>query len=194
MRYLSKHEFPESRLVVKIFPDSDCPDPVKDFMEGIERWEIGYCRRTISENHASTEDAFFLALAKKIYAYFPSELEGSEHAEKIARKYFAISSDVGGRDATVYLVGLKSELIEIYGCKDAQELIESDAATYRAWANGECVGFITENNDGNEIDSCWGFYSEADALAAAKENFPTRDEQYFFDVSENNLIPSYIGA
>lgn len=193
MQYLSKHEFPGFGLAVKIFPDEDAQDPIEDYMEGIERWEIGR-HRTIAENHASSEDAFFLALAQSIHSAFPADLEGSEHAEKIARKYYAISSDVGGRDATVYLVGLKSELVEIYGCKDAQELIEADADTYRSWANGECVGFVTEDKDGETMDSVWGFYSEQDALDAAKANFPTRDAQYFFDVSENNLIPSYVGA
>lgn len=193
MQHLSKHEFPEFGLVVKIYPDANAPDPIKDWGHGIERWEIGYRHWSISEKHANTEDAFFFALAQSIHPDFPDYLEGSAHAEKIARKYYAISSNVAGRQGVVYLVGLKSVLVEFYGCKDAQELIEADADTYRSWANGECVGFVTEDNDGNNLDSCWGFYSENNALAHAKENFPTRDAQYLFDVSENNL-PSYVGA
>jgi hypothetical protein len=193
MQYLSKHDFPEFGLAVKIYPDSDVSDPIKDYMEGIERWEVGHRGEYIAENRATTEDAFFLRLAQSIHGDFPAYLEGSEHAEKIAKKYYAISSNVCDGRGFVYLVGLKSKLVEIYGCPDTQELIEADANVYRSWANGDCVWFETLDANGNQIDSCGGFYSEADALEHAKENFPTRDAQYFFDVSENNL-PSFVGA
>lgn len=184
MQPINKHKV--NGFTIEIHADNDCPDPIKDYMEGIERWEIGRYRNTISENLASSEDAFFLSLAQSIYPDFPDYLEGSEHAEKIARKYYAISCDVGGQSATVYLVALKADLVRIYGCPDPQKCIEEDAETYRAWADGECVGYITKDEDGEEIDACWGFYSEEDAISSAKENLPTRDAQYYFDRSENN--------
>lgn len=171
-------------IKISIYPDADCPDPINDYMEGVERWEIGRSYRTIAENHTNDEDTFYLALAQQVYPYFPDHLEGSEHAEKIAKKYFAISSDVGGQYATVYLVALKSDLISIYGCPDPQQCIEGDAAVYRAWANGECVGYVT-TVDGENTNSCWGFYSSKDAIESAKENLPTIDDQYHFDRAEN---------
>ena len=173
------HEF-----TIEIHADLDAQDPIKDFMEGIERWNLNRGRNEIAENKVCGEDAFFLALAQSIYTYFPDYLKGSDHAEKIARKYYAISSDVGNKD-TVYLVGLKSELIRIYGCPNPQKLIEMDAEIYKAWANGDCVGYITKDEDGKTIDSCWGFFSHKEAIEVAKENLPTRDDQYYFDKSEN---------
>lgn len=55
----------------------------------------------------------------------------------------------------------------------------------KQWAAGEVYGFVTTDKDGNEIDSCWGFYSFEEAYSAAKENFPTRNDQYYFDRYEN---------
>lgn len=170
-------------IKISIYPDAGCPDPIKDYMEGVERWELG-SYRTIAENRTSDEDTFYLALAQQVYPDFPDYLEGSEHAEKIAKKYFAISSDVGGQSYTVYLVALKSELIRIYGCPDPQACIEADAEVYRAWANGDAVGYVT-TVDGERTDACWGFYSSKDAIESAKENLPTMDDQYHFDRAEN---------
>lgn len=182
MNALEIIEIAES-IKISIYPDADCPDPIKDYMEGVERWEIG-SRRTIAENYTSDEDTFYLALAQQVYTDFPDYLEGSDHAEKIAKKYFAISSDVGGQSATVYLVALKSDLISIYGCPDPQKCIESDAEVYSVWADGDCVGYVT-TVDGEQTDSCWGFYSSRDAIESAKANLPTIDDQYHFDRAEN---------
>lgn len=58
------------------------------------------------------------------------------------------------------------------------------ASILKTWQNGEVVGFVTKS-EGVEIDSCWGFYSVESAYEHAKENFPTRDDQYYFDKWEN---------
>ena len=34
---------------------------------------------------------------------------------------------------------------------------ESILARYTAWANGQVYGFIVEDEDGEHLDSCWGF-------------------------------------
>lgn len=38
--------------------------------------------------------------------------------------------------------------------KDARDFLE----TYTAWCNGECYGWSIEDEDGEHIDSCWGYY------------------------------------
>jgi hypothetical protein len=40
------------------------------------------------------------------------------------------------------------------------------------WINGECYGFIIEDEHGEEIDSCWGFIGHEVALAEAKALAP----------------------
>lgn len=44
--------------------------------------------------------------------------------------------------------------------------------TYTAWANGYGVFYRITDADGDEVDSCGGFYSMADAVEAARENLP----------------------
>lgn len=185
MYLLEKIELPNG-ITISIYPDKDAPNPVTDWMGCVELWGIGRRCNVHTQKSAYDKDAFFLALAQSIYPDFLDYLEGSEHAEKIARKYYAISSDVGGQSDTVYMVALKSDYAKYYGTQleDIQTCVDSDAEIYRKWADGDCVGYITET-EGEETDSCWGFYSVEDAIGAAKENLPTRDEQYFFDRAEN---------
>jgi len=40
----------------------------------------------------------------------------------------------------------------------AIELIKSEVKTYSEWASGSVFGYVVEDKEGNEIDSCWGFY------------------------------------
>lgn len=35
---------------------------------------------------------------------------------------------------------------------------------YTAWANGECYGYVIENEKGDHLDSCFGFVSDADTM------------------------------
>jgi hypothetical protein len=60
-----------------------------------------------------------------------------------------------------------------------------DPKILEQWKDGNVYGFITKDENGIEIDSCWCFYSFDEAYESAKENFPTRNDQYFFDISEN---------
>lgn len=187
MYLIEKIELPDE-ITIRIYPDDDVPNPITDWMECVELWGIGRRCNVRTQKNAYDEDAFYLALAQSIYPDFPDYLEGSGHAEKIARKHYAISGDVGGQSDTVYMVARKSDYAEHYGTKpeDIQTHVESDAEIYRKWAEGECVGYgYITTIEGAETDSCWGFYAAESAIEAAKENLPTRDAQYFFDRAEN---------
>ena len=185
MYLIEKIELPNG-ITIRIYPDEDAPNPVSEWMERVALWGIGRRCNVRTQNSAYDEDAFFLALAQSIYPDFPDDLEGSDHAKAIARKYYAISGDVGGQSDKVYMTARKSDYAKRYGVplNDIQKRVENYAEIYRKWAEGECVGYIAEI-EGVKTDSCWGFYSVEDAIEAAKENLPTRDEQYFFDCAEN---------
>lgn len=49
------------------------------------------------------------------------------------------------------------------------EVLAGEIETYDTWQSGGCVGFVVTNDDDEIVDSCWGFYSEADAREAAEE-------------------------
>jgi hypothetical protein len=44
----------------------------------------------------------------------------------------------------------------------AIECMKSEVSEYNDYLNGNTYGFIVEDKDGEHIDSCWGFYPEAD--------------------------------
>lgn len=60
----------------------------------------------------------------------------------------------------------REKMLEEYGttrCTKAiraktRTYIEGEVETYSQWANGEVYGYIIKDEDGEEIDSCWGFY------------------------------------
>ncbi len=39
-----------------------------------------------------------------------------------------------------------------------REILEHEVSIYNEWANGEVYGFKVFDPEGEEIDSCWGFY------------------------------------
>jgi len=47
-----------------------------------------------------------------------------------------------------------------WGPKSEEEYFkaaQSVAETYSDWANGNCYGYIIEDEEGEELDACWGF-------------------------------------
>jgi hypothetical protein len=49
-----------------------------------------------------------------------------------------------------------------------KENLEVETKTYDAYLSGNVVGYVIKNSAGEITDSCWGYYSEADAIAEAK--------------------------
>lgn len=172
-------------FTVKLYNDQD-PECPLEWDNDVFQIEIGrYYELRQSKYHFYSEVDFLLFLAQEIHPNFPDEMKCAakhrEQCEAIANKYFVWSGDVNQNGRTIsYLVARK----DTFG-KDPQKGIDAFRKTYLAWANGECVGFKTFDTDGEEIDSCWGFYSMEEACEHAKENFPTRDDQYYFDLYEN---------
>lgn len=65
-----------------------------------------------------------------------------------------------------------------YGCKyvtkkireRAEAVISNEVEIYSKWANGNVYGYTVTDEDGEEAGACWGYYSEEDAIEAAKED------------------------
>ena len=54
----------------------------------------------------------------------------------------------------------------------AHEIIKAELDILTKWANGEVYGYILTDPDGNELDSCWGYYSIEDI----KSEYPEIEE------------------
>lgn len=68
----------------------------------------------------------------------------------------------------------RAKIIAEFGVtKDRAEIasyLEAEVAEFDAWSNGECYGYIlADDEQGEEIESCWGFDGRETAIEAAKE-------------------------
>ena len=43
--------------------------------------------------------------------------------------------------------------------------LEGEIKTYAQWSEGQVYGYTVTDPNGNEIDACWGFYDEPEAIA-----------------------------
>lgn len=65
--------------------------------------------------------------------------------------------------------------------------LEGEVETYDAYLTGQVFGFVVKDEDDNELESCWGFYSEKEALEEGKSRLPTSDINRSFDLAEAAL-------
>ncbi len=175
-------------FTVKLYQDTDCESPLKYCEELCTAYEYGRRQEYRSTTYiAGGEDGFEQYLATLVHPDFPNDTSYTmnEHRSAILKKHYARSTVPTQGSSWLEIVVNVKEWTKEGSELSAKEYVDSVAKTYRQWLEGECVGFITEDEDGNIIDSCWGFYSHEDAYSAAKENFPTRNDQYYFDRYEN---------
>lgn len=61
----------------------------------------------------------------------------------------------------------------------AESVLRSEVETYNDYLQGNVYGYIVEDEEGNEIDSCWGFYGdyEENALKEAKSIVDYREKE-----------------
>ena len=52
---------------------------------------------------------------------------------------------------------------------DTFHTAEVMAEEYTRWCNGDCWGYIIEDEDGEQLDSCWGFIGEEYAVECMRE-------------------------
>lgn len=52
--------------------------------------------------------------------------------------------------------------------KIAEDILENEVSIFDQYLTGNIYGFRVTDNQGQEIDSCWGFYGEDSAIAEAR--------------------------
>lgn len=52
----------------------------------------------------------------------------------------------------------------------ATELLESEVKVYDQYLRGDVYGYKVLDKDGEEVDSCWGYFGDDAAIEAAKEH------------------------
>jgi len=97
----------------------------------------------------------------------------------------------------------KDKMIKEFGKKiftkklkvKAIELAKAEVKDLDMYLKGEVVGYIVKGKDGEEIDSCWGYYDENYCIEEAKSvidyNLTDKKKKHFEYVKEmiNNKVP-----
>jgi hypothetical protein len=73
-----------------------------------------------------------------------------------------------------FILCTRKDMLKNWGYKvhsrvRARECLVAEVETYSQWANGEVYGYVIEDEDGNELDSCWGFYGLEYCESEARE-------------------------
>ena len=56
--------------------------------------------------------------------------------------------------------------------KQAEDCLRAEVEEYDQYLRGDVYGYQIENSDGDDVDSCWGFYGLDYARQEAKDNVP----------------------
>ncbi len=72
-----------------------------------------------------------------------------------------------------FIAVTKAKLIEEYSDdseasrEKARKLMAAEIENWNTYFSGEVYGYIVETEDGDELDSCWGFYGDYDEVGGA---------------------------
>jgi hypothetical protein len=75
-----------------------------------------------------------------------------------------------------FIFTTKARIREWYGKKlvskksleRAKKMLEFEITEYDQWMRGDVYGYVIEDKEGNEVESCWGFYGTEYCLKEAK--------------------------
>lgn len=91
----------------------------------------------------------------------------------------------------------KDALRELGNCTEenwkerAMECMEAEMKVYNCYISGDVYGFVIEDEDENEIDSCWGYYGDEAVKDQNKENRALIDKEIAHREQINLIINSF---
>jgi len=154
---------------VKIFPDEDCTSPRENDNLGTivytsTRYTLGDTRLEgwqIKDIEDSPDTAVWLP----VYAYIHSGVV-------LNTTGFSCPWD-SGQCGIIYAT--VDTLIKEYGADTpenrvlAEQVLRAEVEEFSKYVGGECYGYVVEDPDGEEHDSCWGFIGFDYVKQAARE-------------------------
>lgn len=109
-----------------------------------------------------------------------------EDCIKDFKKNGAIVEEFQSNAGTCYAVverdQLKKEYLDFgYSMRKAlywaRHCAKGEIETWLAYCNGEVYGYIIRDRDGNNLDSCWGFYGQDDCEQEAESSAEYHDKE-----------------
>ena len=168
------------KYTYRIEQDSDASNP-RDEFDNLSRF---LCP---SNNRYTTG-------GKKDLEFHP-DYDGGENLRKLRREKAVIvefhNPNVGTCYAFVTRDQLQKEYLDHgYSMRKAlywaRRCAQGEINTYLSWANGDVYGYVVEDENGEHLDSCWGFYGEPEfAEEEAKSIVKWYEDQ---ETEEENAI------
>jgi len=166
--------FKHGTLTVKIFPD-DCGESPREWdnLGKIVHWHRRY---DFGERLTVHPDAWLKSLPKGSVVVKIGLLDHS--GLHIWAGGGAHWSDSAGWDSgTVGFIYATPEMIkEAYNVKRVtpakrlvvEKVLEGEIKTFDQFLSGDVYGYVVEDSDGNQLESCWGYYGVDECKAKAK--------------------------
>lgn len=176
-------------LTIKVHPDEDPQDPREWSNLGVmsafhPRYELG---DKVTSPHPSDypgEEEFLAAIREEHDATVILPLYLLDHSgltmsagppvevAQVDRNGAFVADPDGWDTSHVGFIFDSHETHEAWGftndTEQIREILESEVATYATYLEGGVVGYTIEDENGDLLDSCWGYYSIEEALADAR--------------------------
>lgn len=191
--YEEKFQF--AGCTIRIIQDSDAPNP-RDYYDHLGKMVLFDSREYRSRNewkHSDSMRDFESAL--RSLAWFCTRSDAMEdeyrvsmeHVFRCVNKHYVIIpvdrdrySGLSSRGATVNEYDDHCDGFVFFPVADLQgegidreravKILEGEIEEYSSWATGDCYGYVIEDENGDELNSCWGFYGQDYAIESAKES------------------------
>lgn len=140
--------------------------------DSVGRYTRGY-RREVDRKIIEFVSSKFLVLPMYLYDH---SIQSVSMSSFIGRAHHAEWDS--GQVGWVYVS--KAKIREEYGCRlitkkvmdKVMSVLKAEMETYDKYIRGDVFGFVLEDKDGKEIDSCWGFYGSDFENNGIVDNLP----------------------
>lgn len=171
-------------------PDEFLMALAEEFRPGLEDWiGNGLWRKTVKGNnydsptykaqkklHQELADKLLWSVLEKHYLILPLYLYDHSGITMSTGRF----SDPWDSGQVGWIYCTKKKAVEEFGKKvltkavreKALKYLESEVETYDQYLTGDVYGYVIENSDGDDVDSCWGFFGLDYRKKEAIDNVP----------------------
>lgn len=183
------------KYVVKVLQDELAENP-RTFMDHSDHMICFHKRYKIGDKHTETKESLNTIIKRKDVVFLPVYLY--DHSGlTISTSPFCSHWD-SGQIGFIYMT--KEDIFEVYGKKKiltgklkekALEYMNASIEEYDQYLTGTVYGYIVENENGEQVESCWGFYGESkDCL---QEGIKVAESLIRYDLKRHiNKVKQYI--
>jgi len=162
-------EINKNRAVLKIYQDQDCPSPREGENLGTmvcwhRCYQLGDEQAKNTGSYSSWEEWREGELGKDVIA-LPLYLYHHSGLAMSTRCTYPFN-DPWDAGQVGWIYTTPEKIRDWFGVKRVTkklrarvfEILEAEVEEYSRWLEGDVYGYVLEDPEGNEIDSCWGFY------------------------------------